>query len=132
HSGAGAGRSAKSGHPYRRLAPFASSQSMSHPGDVGGIRLLRCFTPIGRARALEGFASQGRRGPSTHTTWAWGDEGGKALYLAPQTGLYRIRLGICRRPPLSERQMRCSGGGIVPVVPPMQARGARAAEVEEA
>jgi gluconolactonase len=35
----------------------------------------------------------------------WGDDDGKALYMAAQTGLYRIRLKIPGiRPPLSEKE----------------------------
>ena len=35
----------------------------------------------------------GAQGPEHPHNMAWGDDG-KALYLAAQTGLYRIRLGI--------------------------------------
>ncbi len=33
-------------------------------------------------------------GPEHPPNMGWGDDDGKALYLAAQTGLYRIRLGI--------------------------------------
>jgi gluconolactonase len=34
------------------------------------------------------------RGPEHPHNMAWGDDDGKALYLAAQTGLYRVRLNI--------------------------------------
>lgn len=43
-------------------------------------------------------------GPEHPHNFAWGDDGGKTLYLCARTGLYRIRLNIAGiRPPLAER-----------------------------
>jgi len=61
------------------------------PGEdaIDGIKVDQAVGPFGSGEPLGTL-----RGPEHPHNMAWGDNDGRTLYLAAQTGLYRIRLSI--------------------------------------